>query len=534
LALKCARCITCGLNSKGKAQAIVDGRSRPSSGSRSGFFRLPSLTDLIFVVLLIALSFGSLAPRLLWDADIGWHIRDGQNLLVTHTIPQVDSFSATRSGQPWYAWEWLYDATIGWIFNRSGLNGVVFVSALVIAATLALVFRFTLRRGGSLPVTVVLFVLCTMASSIHFLARPHVVGWLLAVAWVWILDTNSRNDVSNRRLLWLPVLMLLWANVHGGFVLGFVLLGIYVCADILKWFGCRDVEQREAARMRAWMLGAMGGIGFLASLINPYGLRLHIHVYQYLTNRFLMQHINEFRRPDLHGAPAQAFLLMIALAVVGVVAVRGRMRWVNWLLIIFSIGSGMYAARNLPFASMLLMIVSAPLLTRKFESNTRFLARIEDWRARELSLHIPVWSIAVVIFGGLVCIQQGRLLGRQLMHAHFDPSRLPVQAADVIEQQGIREPIFSLDSWGGYFIYRLYPENKVFVDDRHDFYGEPYIRNYLKVIHLESGWEGVLDGWRVNLIVMPSNAKLSDLLRHSPTWKVVHGDVTATIFQRGS
>src|SRR5207244_8717977 len=71
------------------------------------FRSLPSITDLIFILLLIAFAYGALSPRLLWDGDIGWHIRDGQNIIATHAIPRADSFSATMSGQPWYAWEWL-------------------------------------------------------------------------------------------------------------------------------------------------------------------------------------------------------------------------------------------------------------------------------------------------------------------------------------------------------------------------------------------------------------------------------------------
>jgi hypothetical protein len=132
----------------------------------------------------------------------------------------------------------------------------------------------------------------------------------------------------------------------------------------------------------------------------------------------------------------------------------------------------------------------------------------------------------------VICLHDGRVFGTQVMDAHFDSSRFPVQAVDALERQGIREPIFSLDSWGGYFIYRLYPQNKVFVDDRHDFYGDAYIREYLKIIHVEPGWEQGLDRWGVNLVVMPAKAKLSDALRRSPTWKVLYADAAATIFER--
>ncbi len=495
---------------------------------------LPSLTELIFIVLLIALSFGALAPRLLWDGDIGWHIRDGENIVATRTIPRVDSFSATMNGRNWYAWEWLYDALVGIIFNGSGLNGVVFFSALVIALTLALVFRFTLLRGASLPVTVVFFVLCVIASSIHFLARPHVVAWLIALVWFWILDSSAADTGSFGRLIWLPILMVLWANLHGGFVLGFVLLGIFVLGEILTFLKCPDRAQRCTSRRRTLLLLATGAISLLASLVNPYGFRLHLHVYHYLTDRFLMRHINEFQRPSLHAGATQAFLLMIALALVAILAARGRTRWVNCLLIAFSIASGLYAARNLPFASMLLMMISAPLLSRVASGKTASFERMVRWKTAELSRGISLWPVAVVFLGTLTCLSYGRILGKEIMRARFDPARFPVEAVDTLQEQGIHDPIFSLDAWGGYFIYRLYPHDQVFVDDRHDFYGDSYISEYLRVIRLDTGWQRMLDNWGVKLVVMPSNAKLSEALRKLPGWNVITEDATAVVLRRSA
>src|SRR4029077_10192372 len=112
---------------------------------------------------------------------IGWHIRTGEWILRTRSVPRVDSFSSLMSGKPWYAWEWLYEAGIGAIHRGLGLNGVVAFSALVIAFTFALVFRMMRKRGTSLPIAVAVLLLAVSASSIHFLARPHVVSWLLTV-----------------------------------------------------------------------------------------------------------------------------------------------------------------------------------------------------------------------------------------------------------------------------------------------------------------------------------------------------------------
>src|ERR1700682_4122991 len=156
----------------------------------SAWFRLliPSVADLIFIAILISLTCGALAPRLLNDAGTGWHIRNGQQILQTHSIIRTDSFSFTMHGQTWYAWEWLYDVLIARIHQWLGLNGVVFFTAIVIAATFALVLRLSLRGGSSLPVIVILLLLAVGASTIHFFARPHVLSWLLTVIWFQFLD----------------------------------------------------------------------------------------------------------------------------------------------------------------------------------------------------------------------------------------------------------------------------------------------------------------------------------------------------------
>jgi len=110
-------------------------------------FLLPSIADVIFMILFFALTYGSLAPAMLGDADIGWHIRSGENILATRAVPQVDVFSATMAGRTWFAWEWLYDALIAWIHRAAGLNGVVAFSAFCVALTFSFVFRWSLKNG---------------------------------------------------------------------------------------------------------------------------------------------------------------------------------------------------------------------------------------------------------------------------------------------------------------------------------------------------------------------------------------------------
>ena len=544
---------------EGTAQA---GLKRPpvevsvGSASTPAWFRFlaPSVADLIFLILLIALTYGALAPKLLGDAGTGWHIRDGQRILATHSLPRTDSFSSTMSGHPWYAWEWLFDLAIAGIHHWMGLNGVVFFTALAIAAVFALLFRFTVELGGSLPVTVVLLVLSIGASTIHLFARPHVLSWLLALIWFRVLDSSeSAATGKGHRLFWLPVLMLLWANVHGGFLQGFALLGLYLAGGAIERFVSRpSVETQLAASPaggrqtianRLKHLLMITALALLASLVNPYGYKLHVHVYQYLTNRFLMNHIDEFLSPNFHGVAQQCFAVLLLITILALASARTRLRPTHLLVILFAAYSGLYASRNLPTSSILLTLIVAPILSQTIAAGggrpawmQRCLSRMHSFSERmdnmEFRLRGHLWPVALTVFGFAVCLHQGRLGSRQIMDAQFDAKRFPVQAVNVIAQRGLRAPVFAPDYWGGYLIYRLYPQTQVVVDDRHDLYGEQFLKDYLRVTHVAPGWDRVLDEKHVALVLTPTESSLANILRETAGWQITYEDPVAALFER--
>jgi hypothetical protein len=126
----------------------------------------------------------------------------------------------------------------------------------------------------------------------------------------------------------------------------------------------------------------------------------------------------------------------------------------------------------------------------------------------------------------------GKIGSTQWINAYFDDKRFPVEAAEVIAQRDIRGPIFCPDQWGGYLIYRLYPQTKVLVDDRHDLYGDEFFKDYLKVVFVQPDWKKVLDERQVNWIVVQKNSSLGTILAQTSGWKLIHEDGTAVLFQR--
>lgn len=504
---------------------------------------MPSITDSVFVLLLLAMSCGVLAPRLLGDGDIGWHIRNGELILQTHAVTHADPFSSTMQGKPWYSWEWLYDAGIAAVHQWAGLNAVVFVSALIIAFTFALLFRLALARGGNVLVAALFLLLSFGASAIHLFARPHIISWLLLIVWFEILDRAEQSaSGTDKRIFWLPLTMLIWVNVHGEFVLAFVLLGIYITSGVVTFFS--HPGQRESTRKRLWNLGTVAVASALATFANPYGYRLHLHIYQYLSDRWLINHIDEFQSPNFHGWAQQSFVLLLLLVIFVLAFARHKKLRLSQLLVaLFAVHGAFYAARNLPTSCMLLTLIAAPLTsggTREKEVVSLFreklLRRFESFAERmgslEMRLNWHAWPVVVTVCLLIACGNGGRFGHAQLMHAHFDSNRFPVAAADFISSQKIACPVFAPDAWGGYLIYRLGPATKVFVDDRHDLYGTAFLKNYVKVIDVSPGWRQVLDQAQLHWVLIQQGSSLAGILAQTSGWKNVYSDHTAQLFQR--
>lgn len=496
---------------------------------------LPSIADLIFLLLFWALFAGALSGRPLADGDVGWHIRNGERILQTRAIPRVDPFSSSMAGNPWFAWEWLYDVLIGVCHRTLGLNGAVWLCALIISACFALSFWALVRRGTNLLVATVLVLLATSASTIHFFARPHIVSWLLILIYIFVLDQWETRAWSNRVLYVLPLLMLFWVNMHGGFLFGLAILGCFWISTVQNYFRTRNAFERVAELGRVRRASIVLLLTVAATFINPYGYRLHMHIGQYLSNRFLMDQIDEFRSPDFHGVAQKCFLALIVLTMVTLVQGSRKLPTSAFLVLLFAIAAGLYASRNIPIAASLLIFVIGPSLSAGVEAITWFKrkeGRFTRLAKLESTLNFHLCPIALMAATLLLCIGGGRFGAKEIVHAQFDGKRFPVNAVDEISKGGSVDAIFCPDYWSGYLIYRLWPKVKVVVDDRHDFYGEKVFTEYLELVSLQPSWDSVLDRWKVRRVLIPPKTALAVMLQGRRDWKAIYSDSTAVLFER--
>jgi len=545
--------------------------ARPTSSALR--FLLPSVRDIIFIFLFWSLLAGPLSNRPLADPDIGWHIRTGEQILATHSLPRTDPFSSTMQSQPWFAWEWLYDILLGILHHACGLNGVVWLCALLVAAIFVLLLSQLLQRGTGLLLAIVLMLLAEAASTIHLYARPHIVSWLFSLLWFAALENWDRWERREhaslpRSILWFfPASMVLWVNLHGGWLFGMALLGIYTFAAFVESLRMHDafaairVAHRARAMAVAWVASAV------ATLVNPFGWRLHAHIYRYLGDRYLMNRIDEFQSPDFHGWAQRCFAVILALTLIAFAGNRlsdnplsfnrllvnsGKLRLSQLLVVLLAVCAGLYSSRNLPVSSMLLVLVAGPILWENFASLAdepgawerlrNYTARISSFSdrmgAQEMQLRGHLWPVISVALAFAICLQGGWLGSRQLIHAEFDQKKVPVAAVTFLQKENVEEPpvtepVFSTDSWGGYLIYRMYPEREVIVDDRHDLYGSDRIRQYLILTQAQPGWQSVLKKWQIRTALLPAGSTLSNLLRELPQdWRVAYEDKVAVVFER--
>jgi hypothetical protein len=288
-------------------------------------------------------------------------------------------------------------------------------------------------------------------------------------------------------------------------------------------------------------LSVLGVASAVASLINPYGWKLHEHVYSYLSDRFLMEHIEEFRSPNFHDVAQKCFLLLLLFSL-SILLMRGRaLRTSQGLLVLFAVASGLYATRNIPVSAMLLGLIAGPLADD--------LGFAQDFFQRmaqvEFAMRGHLWAVMVVVITGGMAIYGGAenspLLPQkarqkwgtrqELMDAHFDPKRMPVGAVDYLGERGAQGAVFCPDDWGGYLIYRLYPSIRVVVDDRHDLYGSEFLKSYLRFIHAEPGWEEFLREHPAEWLVVPHDSALANALTENAEWRSVYADETAVVFE---
>ena len=447
--------------------------------SRPGSLLRWCVPDLAFATAIVTLFYCLFLfqgyRNLFRDSDAGWHIRAGEAILATGSLPRTDPYSFTRAGQPWFAWEWLADVGVGSIHRSLGLRGVALFYAAAIAAGVWLWFRLHWALGGNFFVACAMAPLLLSTCNIHWLARPHVLSWIFLLLAVFPRKPN---------LIVVGLVTALWANVHASFFFAPLIALVFALED--RWY-------LKAAAVAA-----------VAPLLNPYGPQLYVHLFRYLTDTGLLARIGEFQSFDFHTAGAGQIVATVILGVIGGTLAMTQKRLSHFAFAILITALALRFARALPLSALLLLPIANAAITRwlrnlrnprnprnpgtdgtfsSFFSNrmcnlssvagspdnvenvpsvTGFLAYSDNLRG----LDVRFRGLALAPFILLAAFYLTPAAG-------FPADQFPVAAYPHIPA-GAR--LFAPDKFGGYLIYRSNGALKVFFDGRSDLYGADFLQ----------------------------------------------------------
>lgn len=500
---------------------------RQSAQIRSIWVRwlVPSLADFFLLALFVWLFVARVDGwhNLLADGDIGWHIRTGDYILQQHSVPQADLFSFSKPNAPWFAWEWLADVIFAGLHSLAGLKGVVLVTAAVIVLWIALLLRQALWHGANVWAAAAIALVGTGAGSIHFLARPHVFSLVFTSLTVWLIDRDRKHRDA---WTWLLVpLAVLWVNLHGGFVLQIGLLGLTAVGAAME----------ARAGLCPWShvsrFGLLTGVCGAVTLINPYGIHLHGHIVDYLRSDWIRSVVQEFQAPDFRSENQFQFELLLIAGLISVGFLISRRRFVHALWIVVFAHLSLIAARNIP----IYVAVCAPLLAQVATDRWQFLAE----RARRGSSIRILYEMGVELVpmfrrNSLACfavVLVAVLWGNWIQWpTDFPQSRFPVKLIQRHKAEIACARVLTVDQWADYLIYRFYPDQKVLIDGRSDFYGPELGTDYLHVMRADYKWISTVQRYGIDTILIPVDWPVVTLLKADPSWRVVADDGSAILF----
>ena len=449
------------------------------------------------------------------DPDVWWHLRTGQWILQHHWVPYSESFSTFAMGNPWAAYSWLFEVLIYSLFGWLGLVGLLaYTYAMVLAITgelHSLVRKFETRLAYSVPLTV----LALLAMAPLYTPRPWLFSILLFIVELNIL-IGVRHSRRYRRLLLLPLLFALWANLHIQFVLGFLVLGAAMCEEPLgKLLRHRHLDGDQDKALPVFYMTLIALACVVATLLNPYHFRIYAVVLELVRQAGFYNLVSEFGAMNFRTPP-------------------------DWLVLGLTLGATFALGRQRvvrPF--WVLLLLAAYLIS--------FRSRRDVWVVVVIAVGVISSSRSALLVGSLETLQKAQIIvivaavgillfiTARANHISEDALQVavakayPVRAADAVEEGGYAGPLYNHFDWGGYLVWRL-PKLPVSMDGRTNLYNVDRVTHSVMVWTGQPGWASDAQLASAGVVIAQRDFALTQLLRLDPRFQLVYEDQVAVVF----
>lgn len=446
--------------------------------------------------------------------DLWWQMAAGRLIWSTGQVPTADPFSFTARGRPWLVHEWVPDVLFYLIYSRLGPTWLVALKAAVIGSALVLVLVLAARASGRPWLASLLTCFAALGGGYFWDIRPQMFTYLLTAVFLLLIDDFRRKGRCGP--LWtMAILTGVWANLHGGFIIGPTLLGAYMVGDVLDWI-VRGEKHRAKSLLLA--LPIIGGLAF--SLLNPNGYHMLLYPFKLTGHPHVLDFIVEWFSPDFHDDGYRIFELLLLSMVAAFAWKRGGCQTADLLVALLSAHLSLYSVRHIP----LFLIAVTPITARCFATAV---GEFDQDEFRSTCLSSAAAALGLVIAISIAW----PLRGRPLFDRTIEADTFPRDAVSYIRRSGLPGPMWNEYRWGGYLIWHL-PEHPVFIDGRAEVYYNGPFEDFTAIHRVRPNWQALMDKYRVRLALVDSSAVLARTMEVSPYWRTVYRDRVATVFVR--
>ena len=427
------------------------------------------------------------------DGDVSWHLAAGQWILDHRVLPHTDPFSFTWAGRPWVPFEWLSEVLFAGSYRLAGYSGVAALATAAIMALHAIVF-FNATRSLRPWAAVALIVAMDLVLLPMMLARPHLLAWVLVAFWTWLM-LRARRD-NRAPPLAAAALMIVWANLHGSFVMGLLIAGAFGLEALLE-------SPDRGRALRQWL--TFGVACLVAVFVNANGVEGVVHPLLVAKLSHLPL-IDEWKPSNPTVTPF--FFVVLAVAAIAIWRWRPRLHPVRWVLLAALLALALFQTRH----QAVLAIVAALLLPAGFG------------QSREAAPRPLIWLTAA---GIALLVAVRAILPVTLPYTEANPWPLIAAVPPELRSQ----PVLNGYAMGGPLILSGI---RPYIDGRSDMYGDDVVIQYKRITEGDpQALDAAVQRWNIRWAILPLRyKKLIALLDRSPGWRAIRKDQVGAIYVR--
>ncbi len=490
-------------------------RNMQASATSNEFYRLLVRRTLLLVSLYLLTFKISMTDFIVFDPDIGWHLAAGKWIVEQGTLPATDPFSQYGQGKEWVAYSWLFELLVYGLVKLFGDFGlVIYVAVLTTGITTALLLLIRkLEPNPGFVIGLTALGLMAMAPSL-MTPRPWLFSLLFFIIELDILLSVHREN-NSRYLLMLPVLFMVWANLHIQFIYGLFVAGVFLVEPVIeasfkKPFSVKAIT--ASFEIKSWLvlLGC-----FLVTLVNPYHIKLWWTIFETIRQQGPYAYVMELQAMTFRSITDW---VVLGLTVGGAYLLGQTKKIRPFLAIIFLVGLfiSFRTIRDGWFITLsALMIIASshpiPSISERYHIQKS---------------HILITTLVISVFF-MIWIPKKNLTNVGL--AETAAKQYPMDAVNFIKSHHFSGPLFNDYTWGGFLI-RYLPEFKVSVDGRSNLHGDERLDQSIKTWGGDKSWFNDPELANAKLVIAALNMPLTSLLKLDKRFELVYEDAVATVF----